>query len=220
MFECKYCAAKFIRESAYVKHRCSEMDRFERAKTPMGQMAFQIYCKWMRANRRVPIDHEKFYSSPVFNPLFNFAEFAKKAGIVIDVFVEVVTRIDLHPSHWKKDEAYALYLEHIERAQDPEDWMKTTIKLLIKYADALDCDVAEVIELLKPNEMLDLVRKRQLSPWILLHSSVFKRWLLKQDKDDQARLQELVRPVYWSVRFSRDSRAVARAKKYVRAAGL
>lgn len=220
MFECKYCSAKFIRESAYVKHKCKEMERYERARTPRGLAAYQVYCKWMRTKRRTPMEHEMFHTSPMFNAFYDFHEFATKAGVVVDVYIEVVARIDLHPSHWMRNEAYALYLEHVERTQDPHLWIQNTMKLLMKYADALDCDTAEVIMLLQPSELMELVRKRQLSPWVLLHSFVFKQWLTKLNKDEQQLVQELIRPVYWKVRFDRDPNMVKLAKKYVAAAGL
>ena len=220
MFECKYCSAKFVRESAYVKHKCKEMDRYERARTPRGFAAYQIYCKWMRAKRRVPMDQDLFHTSPHFNALYDFSEFAVKAGVAVDAYIEVVSRIDLNPTHWTRNETYALYLEHIERTQDPNEWMQNTMRLLMKYADALECDTAEVIRLLEPNELMELVRKRQLSPWILLHSMVFKRWLLRQPQDDQQRIQELIRPVYWKVRFDRDPKSVHMAMRYVKAADL
>ena len=52
-FECKICHTNFIRESAFMKHRCKQMIRVDELKTSIGQAAYGLYGKWMKVYNRL-----------------------------------------------------------------------------------------------------------------------------------------------------------------------
>lgn len=152
--------------------------------------------------------------------MVKFADFAKKTKLNVDVYLAMVVKHQLTPEHWLRDDVYAKYLEYIDKTMSGTEQMSLSVDYLLKLSEALDCDTSEVFTHLEPTEVMQLVRDRKLSPWLLLHSKQFKFWLIKQENDTQLRLQDLIRPVYWKLRFDKEPSTVAAAKKITKAMGI
>jgi hypothetical protein len=70
--------------------------------------------------------------------------------------------------------------------------------------------------MLEPNEVIVLLRERQLSPWILLFSKKFKEMLVNRVSDEQRIIMEsIIRPQYWTTKFKKLPNDVATMRKYV-----
>ena len=121
------------------------------------------------------------------------------------------------PSIWINDEIYASYIEFVDKKSDPNKQAKQTIEYLFKIADEYQVDVADVFEVLDPNDVILLLHRRQLSPWILIHSTKFKQFLITKTNDDQRLIMEtIIRPNYWVKKKAKHPEIVAQMKKYVR----
>lgn len=220
MFRCEFCGRVYQREEAFLRHKCDQMERARIFETPIGQSAYFIYQKWWSLRKRIPPGADKFKDSTQFHAMVNFAEFAKRTKLNVDVYLSVVVRHQLPPEHWLRDDVYVKYLEYIDKTMTGAEQIKMSVDYILKLAEALDCDTGDIFQYLEATEIMQLVRDRKLSPWILLHSKQFKFWLIKQDSDTQLRLQDLIRPVYWKLRFEKEPSTVDQAKKIAKAMGI
>jgi len=216
-FECSYCSAKFVTEDRYLKHHCKQMQRNEEFRTPIGQAAWLFYQKWMKAYKRMVPNSQSFLKSKYYQSFNRFAQRVKKLNFPdVDAFVALMKEKDISPTLWTNDQVYAIYLEYLDRRASPLSQAKVTIDTLFKIADAAECEVNEIFDILQPNEVITLLRERRLSPWILLFSPKFKELLIHQTSDEQRIIMEsIIRPHYWVDKFGKQPNDVEMMKKYV-----
>lgn len=220
MFRCEYCGKTYVKEVHFLKHTCEEMQRSQIFDTPLGQTAFTIYQQWWRLRKRIPPGADKFKESTQFRSMVEFARFYRKTKLNLDVYMSMVINHDLSPEHWMRDDVYVKYLEYIDKTMTADEQIKLCVDYIMKLTDALECDTSEVFQHLEAMEVMQLIRDRKLSPWILMHSDGFRQWLIRQDADVQTRLTDLIRPMYWKFRFQKEPDGVATAKKIAKALGI
>lgn len=221
-FECSFCGSKFKLEDRFMNHRCKEMIRDEEIRTPTGQAAWSFYQTWLKKQRRAVPRLETFLTSRYYATFIKFAKFAKKVGIPdTDMFIKYMIDRDIPPTIWMNNEIYASFIEFLDRSADPNKQAAMTIDYMFKIADALDCDVSDIFEYLHPDDIIQMLHRRQLSPWILLHSPKFKQFLIHKTTDQQKiAMQAIIRPDYWAEKKTQRPEVVAVMKKYVRELNL
>jgi len=221
-FQCKYCHSKFVHEERYLKHRCKHMVRAEEIQTQTGQAAWLYYQKWMKAYRRMVPPIESFMVSKYYQSFIRFTKQAQRLHLPdIDAFILLMKEKDISPTMWTNDQVYSIYLEYLDRRAAPSNQAKITINTLFKIADAAECDVGEVFDVLEPNEVIELLRERRLSPWLLLFSGKFKQLLINKTTTEQRIIMEtIIRPKYWTEKFKKHTSDVELMKKYVEELGL
>lgn len=216
-FECQFCGSRFVSEERFLKHKCKQMARDEEFRTPIGQAAWNYYQEWMKAYRRqVPranaFLHSKFYSSFV-----RFAKFAKKVHLPEPKsFIWLMKDKDISPAIWNNDQVYALYLEFLDRQGDPKKAAETTINTLFDVAEAADCEVGDVFDAMTPSEVIQLLRERRLSPWVLLNSRKFMKFFVERvSPEERIIMESIIRPNYWGEKFKKLTSEVELMRKYV-----
>lgn len=216
-FDCDFCGKSFVSEERFLKHRCKQMIREEEFRTPIGQAAWLYYQKWMKAHhRQVPKStsflHSKFYSS-----FIRFANFVKRVSMPdVDAFINLMVNRDIHPSIWNTDDAYALYLEYLDRRGDPTKHAEITINTLFDIAEAAECEVCEVFDVLSPPEVIQLLRERRLSPWVLLNSKKFVQFFVSRvSPEERIIMESIIRPDYWKAKFEKHPDMLQNMKIYV-----
>ncbi len=217
-WECKFCGTRFKLENRFMAHRCKAMARDEQIRTPLGQSAWSYYQKWMKAYRRAVPSIETFLTSNFYTTFIKFAKFARKVGLPdVDSFIWYMQEKDIPPVIWVNNEIYSSYIEFIDKRSDPNKQALQTIEYLFKIADEFQVDVAEVFSYLEPNDVILMLHRRQLSPWILLHSQKFKEFLINKTTDqEKIALEAIIRPDYWAEKKIQNPDIVVQMKKYVR----
>lgn len=206
-----------------MKHECKEMRRDAEFRTPTGQAAWQFYQKWMKASRRKVPKPDAFLKSSYYNAFVKFAEFALKVNIPdVDAYIRIMTSGSIAPTMWSLNEAYALYIDWMDRKESPANHAMITVDTLYEMADDLGLDDAsEVFTHADPADVIQLLRQRRLSPWILLKSSKFKKFFTSRCSPEERMIMEsIIRTKYWSEKFSRHPEEVDRMKVYVEALSL
>ena len=222
LYQCHYCGKKYKREEAFIKHKCKTMEREETLRTPSGQAAWHFYQDWMRLqHKRVP-DDRAFLKSRFYESFNRFAKFVKKVDLPTpQTFLKLMVQKDYPPYMWLMDEVYTEYMEYLYYKIPPQQHADITVDTLLKIADAAECDVSEVFDILNPSEVIEFVKQRKLSPWILLNSSKFFQFLVgtkKKNAEQYIILETMIRPKYWATRFQKRPDIVKFMKKVV--AGL
>lgn len=218
-YQCHYCNKRFQRESSFIKHKCKQMEREEKLRTALGQAAWHYYQSWMRLQRKRVPDDRAFLKSRYYLSFNRFAEFVKKLNLPTpENFIKLMVENDYPPTLWTRDEVYAMYMEHLDRSVSPRELADITAQTLDKLADALECDISEVFDLLNPSEVIELIKQRKLSPWLLLNSPKFFKFLQKvseENKDQFIVLEAIIRPKYWGAQFQKKPKVVQFMKDLV-----
>lgn len=202
-YQCTFCNKRFVREVNFLAHHCRQMVRDDEFRTPLGQAAWSFYQRWMKEHRRIVPRPESFLQSKFYGSFMRFAKFAQKVQLPDpESFIWLMKDKDMPPSIWVNDQVYTAYLEFLDRKATPLARAKTTIDTLFKIADSHDVAVENVFDVLEPTEVIDLLRERRVSPWILLNSTKFTQFFLNVCSPEQRIIVEsIIRPVYWGKQF-------------------
>lgn len=217
MFECKHCGSKYVREAAFLVHECEPMKRQAILKTMVGQRAYSIYSKWLTQKHGKPPSIATFADSKFFNQFVEVSKFVKAVKITeIDVFLRMAIEDDLPPSMWVQDAVYSKFLQYMQQRVPAREQMKITVNTICELADIFECDTGDVFDHLSSGEIAQIIRERKLSPWILMFSKKFKLFLGAQSADAQQMLSDLIKPMYWKMKFDKAPGDVSYAKAIVR----
>lgn len=221
MFECKFCNKEFKSEMIFMNHRCSSMVRHEQLLSADGQGAYYYYSIWMKAfNRKVP-SIEAFGTSRYFNSFLKYMEFIKRVNLAHpEKFVQLMVDKDISPMLWQRPECYSMYLEWNDYKSTPIEQADTTTDTLFKISDAANLAIGDVFEFLHTREIIQLIKERKLSPWILLCSGKFKEKLNNVSKEDYDELINLINPGYWSTKMQKDKESLELMKQIVKEIGI
>lgn len=220
-FTCKFCKHTFVREGAYMEHQCKQMKRAAEFQTPRGQTAWRYYDLWMRSKQRMSPPPQSFLDSKLYITFINFAKFCNTVNLVApEKFIKWAVTKDYPPSMWMSDAVYGEYMEYLDRKVDPMEQVTTSIDTVLKLAESLQVDVATIFECLDPNDVIQLIRIRRLSPWLLLFSKEFSVFFEKATPEQKAMLESLIRPEYWVNQFDEYQDEISKIKRYVQELGL
>lgn len=208
-YECEFCRTNYATERGIENHRCDVRARMEMLQTPLGQASFLFYAKWMRACKRSIPSITTFSTSRFYESFLRFAKFNKAVRLPsVDVYITVMVTKDIGPDLWTKDVAYGIYLEHMEFHLDPNTSVKITSDTLERLADEYSCNISDVFTSCTKNEIIQLIRERRLSPWILLKSLRFREWLGNLSESQLDTVQTLIDARFWNRRFKEHPKVV------------
>lgn len=221
-FTCKFCTKGFTSETLYLRHKCKEMKKHEEFQSPIGQAALGYYQRWMRVMKRNPPAGAAFMSSRYYRTFINFAIFVAKVSLPTpDKFIWLMHEKDFPPTMWTNDAAYTQYIEFLDRKATPMDQATVSIRTLLNIADTHAVDIADVFTVIKPMELMHMIRTRQLSPWLLLHSKKFKMFFRDNMTDEQRIIMEaLINPDYWGEQFEDKPEDVEKIRSYTTEMGI
>lgn len=223
-FVCKHCHKSFVREMAYMEHKCKQMKRAEEIQTPLGQTAWHYYSLWLRSKKRAPPNSiQTFVTSKFYMTFVNFVKFAQSVSLPEpERFIRWATADrDYQPALWCTDFAYAEYIEYLDRRVDPMAHAKISVSTVLSEADKLGIDVAELFDHIHPNDLIQLIRLRKLSPWFLLLSKSFRDFFsTKATPEQQVLIESMIRPEYWATQFDNYPKEIGVIKLYLKELGL
>lgn len=221
-FVCKHCGKGYIREKAYLEHMCKQMKRQEEIQTPAGQAAWTYYQCWFRTMKKMPPQIASFMESKYYRTFINFSQFVNKVQLPMpEKFIWLMVTKEYPPSMWMLDDVYVLYLEFLDYKTTPMEQVNTSINTLFKLADSSNIDVADVFSNMHPSDLIQMLRTRQLSPWLLLMSRKFKEYYVnKTNTEQQQILETLIPPEAWATRFEKHAATLPQIKRCVSELGI
>ena len=188
-----------------MKHKCKPMIRDENLRTPLGQAAWLFYQEWMRLQRKRVPNEKSFLKSSYYESFNRFSKNVKKLHLPSpQMFMKLMVERGFPPTMWTSNDTYAIYMEHLDLIAPPTERAKITIDTLDYLADTLGCDTGNIFAELNANEVIELIKERKLSPWILLHSNKFKLFFRDRTTPEQrVVLEAVIRYPYWSGQFQK-----------------
>jgi hypothetical protein len=197
------------------------MIRKEEMETPVGQAAWFHYQAWMRAQHHLIPHIKSFLHSKYYQPFMRFAKFAKQVRIPDpDLYIQQMVNLDMQPMLWTNDQVYVAFLEYMDRKVPANKNAQITINTLFDFAAALNCEIDDIFNHIDANEVIQLMRQRKLSPWLLLHSDKFKQFYVKLPKEQKIVLETIIRPKYWGEKLKDNPETVEQIKKFVQELNL
>ena len=217
VYECRFCSKLYKRESAFVKHICKERERHYDLTDAQGQTAFSLYKRWilLRHNRN-DITLETFKISRFYKAFYKFANYYRKINGFADLdgFLKLMIIKDLQPSNWLDNKVIAYYLNVMDN-HTPVEKIKNSINSIFKLCDAYDCDTSKFFEYIEFDIMITFIKVHKISPWILLNSKHFFKWLEGLSDEEQLIIDAIIDSDKWFEVFNNDSKSVQFAKTCV-----
>lgn len=163
-------------------------------------------------------DIRAFLHSKFYKPFIRFASFVKQVRIPDpDLYILQMVDLDMAPVLWTNDQVYAAFLEYMDRKLPATKHAQISIDTLFDYQEALGCtSPGDVFSKVNPNELIQLIRQRKLSPWLLLHSPKFHALFAGLTKDQRIVIETIIRPKYWAEKLKNNPEAVEIMKQFVK----
>jgi hypothetical protein len=180
------------------------MKREEKFKSLEGQAAHLFYKAWMKYKHHTTTTHpESFKQSQYFNHFVNFVEFAKNTHLPDpNSFIELMVKNKIDPKFWTSAVAYGKYLEWVTRMLPAQKLIEVTVNTFFDFADEHEIPVGNIFEEIAPNDVIQMVQQRRISPWILLNSKKFAIFFRdKTNSEERVILESIINPDYWMKRF-------------------
>lgn len=221
-WKCDYCGKVLANETYFMKHTCKEKERAHELATPIGQAAYIFYCDWMKAYKRKPPSIDTFGTSRYYTSFIGFAQHVKKLNIGNpSKFVEIMCNKDISPTLWKRDQCYSMYLEWMDKKQDPLEQVQMSIETLLDLSEREDVkNISEIFIHLGVRRLAELIRLRKLSPWFLFCSKKFSEYLKAISKDESMELSSIINPGYWSSKLQDNKQLVKEIMEINKEMGL
>lgn len=221
-YTCKACHRVFVQESKFLAHQCKQMKREEELKSPEGQAAWHFYSLWLRTMKRMPPPAHSFLTSKFFRTFVNFVQFCKRVNLPKpDKFIWLMVQKNFPPTMWMNDDVYVMYIEFIDRKLTPTAQVKISMDTLIGIADKHGIEISEVFTKVKGPEIIQMLRTRQLSPWLLLTSRKFKKlYATEVTADHKIQIDQFIRPEYWGSKFDEYEEDVEKFKELTAEMGI
>lgn len=173
-------------------HRCTEREKFESLRSPVGQAAYSYYSEWMKLKKHTVPPIETFANSRYFNSFMKFAEYSDRTNLPNPrQFIRFMVQHTYGPELWSRDNAYAMYLDQYDATYTPTQQVLESIEFATNLAAEYNCEIQKLFETVPLDVLTSHVQRRKFSPWFLLASKKFREYLLSiQDPFAQKRLEE------------------------------
>jgi len=227
-WRCEYCNTGFVQESRYHKHRCKDMERHELMLTPVGQSAWALYSKWLTIKKLKVPPVESFLKSQFFNAFVRFAEFIKQVEMTdYERCMNYMVIKDIPPSMWTSEMIMNDYKRFASMTVNVRENVTNSVLFLFKVCDALsentgsEVGIDEIFDYLTPEDVIDMLRNRQVSPWLLMHSKKFQQFLTTKTTIEQRMIMTtLINPNLIKSKRKTNPKIVEFIKDIVREANL
>lgn len=221
-FECEFCNKRYLKEPQFKKHKCDLMERHAFVKnTKRGRFAFTVYKAWIKARGFQPQDRETFIESRYYNSILKFAEFQFSVMLPdMEDYVEFMVSEAMLPQMWTNATMYERYILEYDERVTPAKQAEITFQFLNTLAQTLECQPAEVFDYLYVTDIVKLIQCRRFSPWVLLASKRFSRYVAEADPDERPVLESMVNLDIWLPRFREQPKERAKIEKLTKQLGI
>lgn len=221
-FECKFCNKRYLKEAQLKKHTCELKERDEFVRTDKrGRFSFTVYKTWIKARGYQKPTRDTFIESRYYNSILKFADFYYETMLPdVEDYVDFMVEDSLLPPMWTNSTVYEHYLVAFDDRVRPLKQAEISFKYLDILARSLECEVDEVFDYIYVNELAKLIQCRRLSPWVLLVSKRFLRYLAECDPDELPVLETMVSDNVWAPKFKAWPKSLVTIRKLTKEFGI
>ena len=172
-YRCSFCNKEFTRESWYKKHTCEKKRRFLDRNNIHYISGHRLFNHWQSVTGLLRLGKtktfEEFCKSPYFKSFVELAQFISDNHIVSGYkYVEWLVENDIKEVAWKRKSGLEKYRDYVRRSEQPENQVDDTCKFILDWCEEKETTPEMFFKRITPGQALTMVRRNQLSPWVLL----------------------------------------------------
>lgn len=178
-------------------------------RTREGYLALESYNEWMKAQGKRQQTPEIFMKSMYFLSFERFANFLKEAEITsYRGFIGLMVTNGVDPKFWTDHRAYAMFIEYHDRIIPVDEQIRITINAMLDVTEQRDVPINKFYDVVEDSELISLIQRRKLTPWILLRSMKFKNKLRYMSEEQRLIIAKMLRIPLWKIRFDNNPQVV------------
>lgn len=213
---CSHCSKGFMQERSFLDHVCTQMQRYQKMKTPDGMSAWLAYSAWLRCQGKKITTQQGFLSSHFYQSFIKFAEFVRAVkNIDVERYARDMVAHNIPPVIWTNDAIYSEWIRSTSVERSPLKLVQQTAVFLMDYAEDGGFDVSDIFDHITSSQLSDWILTGKVTPWFLLGSSKFKTWYSLFDEDDKKYFSQAMNPSEWIDRIRSNPNTVAKVKLIV-----
>lgn len=220
--ECPHCLKKFTKEGFFKKHQCQQMIRHELMRKPIGLKAYEFYCQWLKAKGFMVHSKDQFMDSRSFKPFINFSKYSTRMALPAkNTFIKHMVELDVSPKDWTNKLVYDHYMKSFDTLLTPEEQFEVSVDTLYELSRIYECEVHEIFLFMDASDLIRIVQAKKLTPWFLLHSKQFQKFVqLELTREQKILLEKVINPVKWEKIFKMYPKKITKFRERVVKLGL
>jgi hypothetical protein len=221
VWQCHFCMKRFSIEAAFMRHHCEQKRRAQEIRSPAGQAGLIFYNQWLKHKKFKEQQADAFMASKYYRSFLKFAEMVPVAGISRpDRYVQLMVDAGITPDLWCRDACYKIYLDWMDKQEDPLVQVQSSIECLMDAAEKEGVDYRQIVSHLGSQKILSLISQRKLSPWFLLHSSSVQTMLKALPREELKAFDKAINIGAWVDRLSEHQHLRADIRHIITEVGL
>lgn len=224
--QCEFCSKTFANEKNLAKHRCEFMERYEYiTEKGSGIVLYKLYKFWLTDKKRSVkyVDQHTFIHSTHYKPFVRFMEFAKKNSLPDkELYISYCNKREISPKSWTDDGLYEEFIAWYDEIHPFKKQLETSFKTIFQICEWLDLDEpAQIFDELDSKTILELLRRRKISPWLFFNSEVFLDYLkTSASAGERDHIQKVTNPKRWREIFKANPEKRKNAINLIKEIGL
>ncbi len=218
-YKCSFCGKPFTRKSWYDKHTCTKKQRFIDSNNIHYISGHRFFNHWQEKAgllRRGKVKNfEEFCKSPYFNSFVNLAVFIHDNKINSGYqYIEWLVDHKIKEAAWTKDTGLEKYRDYVRRSEAPENQVDATCEFIREWCEQKQGTPTEFFRRITPGQALTMVRKNQLSPWVLLcYDPSVEELVPRFEGEVLFALDDHIKINYWLDKIDRETDSVEMVKQ-------
>lgn len=219
---CPYCAKVFKRIGTKETHSCRQMERHQLANSMIGMRAYGLYQEWMRCKTgKADISMATFAKSKLLHSFCRLVEYFDRLRVSYQFgYIKVMVGHKIDPHLWTHKNAYRLYIDWIDQSEPPLQQVSRSVEFLFKLSEQHRVPVQHLFNILHPQQIIEYIQTRHLSPWLLFASSAFTTAMMRMDGLNKEMLLDVLGDDYWLQKFQHHKSTVADMRQIAVAIGI
>lgn len=164
-------------------------------------------------HRRGSTDIDKFVKTATYTHFVKLIRFSKEVHLPdLELYIKLMVDSKRSPNTWCTDRSYRVFLQKMNTSTNATDAIRLSAKELQDFSEKAELPVKEIVSLMAMPDVLQMIRQRRISPWIILNSRLFAQKISESDASQRDALSKIVDPDYWTIVMAQNRKAIKFAK--------
>lgn len=225
MYECRYCAKSYVKESTLVAHLCEPKRRANQEKDPHVQLGFKAYHRFYELTQGgKQRSYSDFSASQYYSAFVKFGHYCRQIRCInFNSFLEWLLKENKKLDYWTKDSFYTDWLTPYIKNEDTQTALERALNEMQSYAEndeRLQGNFANYFRHGAANRVIHHITTGRISPWVVFNCDSGVDFLTSLNEEQLKIVMPIVDPDYWQRRFKDLSEDTEWTKEVLKAAGL
>jgi hypothetical protein len=222
-YQCKFCGAKFHRETTLSTHMCVKKRRhmdIDTAASRFGLRTFQKFYE-LTTNSKKAKTVQEFIDSPYY---IDFAKFGNHLAtlkpIYPEQFIEFVIKNGVKLKDWTKDFVYDTYIENLVKTEPATSATERTITDILEWCNKNGVKFDKFFSAISENEAAYMIKTGRITPWVLYLSTTGEELMTRFSEDHAKIIRDIIDAGFWMRKFKKAADDVEYITTLLEQAGL